>query len=81
MIAKLVAYGDRRDAAIARLDRALGETTLSLVGPAGPARTNIELLRRLLADPAFASGTYDTGLAEALAKALKKAGGPNDGGG
>ncbi|MEJ7734680.1 MAG: biotin carboxylase N-terminal domain-containing protein [Polyangiaceae bacterium] len=73
MLAKLVAYGPTRGAAIERLDRALAETTLELVGPAGPAATNIEFLRELLAAPEFVEGAYDTGLAERLAKAKAKA--------
>ena len=73
MLAKLVAFGPTRAAAIARLDRALAETTLELVGPAGPAATNLEFLRKLLAAPEFVEGAYDTGLAERLAKAKAKA--------
>jgi len=68
MLAKLVAWGDTREAAIARLDRALEATTLELVGPAGPAQTNLTFLRRLLATDAFKNATYDTNTAEALAK-------------
>ncbi|MCC6551453.1 MAG: ATP-grasp domain-containing protein [Polyangiaceae bacterium] len=68
MIAKWVARGATRADAIARLDRALAETVLELVGPAGPAATNLAFLRRLLASPGFSGGQYDTSLAEALAK-------------
>ncbi len=68
MLAKIVAHGATRAEAIARLDRALAETTIDLVGPAGPSRTNLDFLRKILEAPAFAAGTYDTGFAEALAK-------------
>jgi acetyl-CoA carboxylase biotin carboxylase subunit/3-methylcrotonyl-CoA carboxylase alpha subunit len=65
----VVAWGETRAEAIARLDRALAATTLELVGPAGPAATNLAFLRKVLAAEAFAGGQYDTALAEALAKA------------
>jgi acetyl-CoA carboxylase biotin carboxylase subunit/3-methylcrotonyl-CoA carboxylase alpha subunit len=71
LLAKIVAYGPTRQAAIERLDRALAETTIELVGPAGPAATNLEFLRKVLASPEFAAGKYNTSLAEALAKAPK----------
>jgi acetyl-CoA carboxylase biotin carboxylase subunit/3-methylcrotonyl-CoA carboxylase alpha subunit len=67
LIAKLVAHGPDRATAIARLDRALASTELELVGPRGPASTNLAYLRMVLADPRFASGSYDTSLAEAIA--------------
>ncbi|MGK4003798.1 biotin carboxylase N-terminal domain-containing protein [Sorangium sp. So ce1036] len=73
LLAKIVAHGPTREAAIARLDRALAETTLELTGPAGPAATNLAFLRRILADGDFRAGQYDTHLAEALA-AGKRAG-------
>ncbi|MBK9258743.1 MAG: ATP-grasp domain-containing protein [Polyangiaceae bacterium] len=68
MIAKVVAHGKTRADAIARLDAALGQTTLELVGAVGPAATNLQFLRRVLATEAFATGNYDTNFAEALAK-------------
>ena len=71
MIAKLVTWGETREAATARMDRALGDVTLELVGPAGPAATNLDFLRKLLANPDFVNATYDTSTAEKLAKALK----------
>ncbi|KYF50214.1 biotin carboxylase, partial [Sorangium cellulosum] len=73
LLAKIVAHGPTRDGAIARLDRALAETTIELTGPAGPAATNLAFLRQILADGGFRSGQYDTRFAEALA-AGKKAG-------
>lgn len=69
LLAKVVAHGPTRDAALARLDRALGETTLELVAPTGaPAATNLAFLRKVLAAPAFREGQYDTSFAEALSK-------------
>ncbi|UQA55648.1 acetyl-CoA carboxylase biotin carboxylase subunit [Polyangium aurulentum] len=68
LLAKIVAWGRTRDEAIKRLDGALAATTLELVGPAGPAATNIAFLRRVLASDAFTTGRYDTHFAEALAK-------------
>ncbi|HVK63071.1 MAG TPA: biotin carboxylase N-terminal domain-containing protein [Polyangium sp.] len=68
MIAKIVASGPSRAEAIARLDEALALTTLELVGPAGPAATNLPFLRQVLASEAFVGGRYDTLFAEALAK-------------
>ena len=47
LLAKVVAHGETREEAIARLDRALAETVVLGV------QTNIAFLRRLLADPAF----------------------------
>ena len=68
MIAKVVAFGETRKAAIARLDRALEETIVEIVGPAGPARNNVSFLRRLLQSDPFQTGAYDTSVAEAMAK-------------
>jgi acetyl-CoA carboxylase biotin carboxylase subunit/3-methylcrotonyl-CoA carboxylase alpha subunit len=69
LLAKIVAWGSDRAAAIARLDRALAETVLEMVGPTGaPAATNLAFLRKVLAAPTFAEGRYDTSFAEALAK-------------
>ena len=62
MIAKVVAWGETRDAAIAELDRALAATTIA------PCTTNLGFLRKVLADADFRGGRYDTKLAEALAK-------------
>jgi acetyl-CoA carboxylase biotin carboxylase subunit/3-methylcrotonyl-CoA carboxylase alpha subunit len=62
MIAKVVAWGETRDAAIAELDRALAGTTIA------PATTNLGFLRKVLASEEFRAGRYDTKFAEALAK-------------
>ena len=68
LLAKIVAHGASRDAAIERLDHALGATEIGLVGPKGPAQTNLAFLRQVLASSPFRAGTYDTHFAEALAK-------------
>ncbi|WP_069163967.1 acetyl-CoA carboxylase biotin carboxylase subunit [Nocardia altamirensis] len=56
MLSKVIAHGADRTAAIAKLDRALGDTVLLGV------TSNIEFLRFLLADPDVAAGQLDTGL-------------------
>ncbi len=56
MIAKLIAHGADRAAAIARLDGALAGFAIEGV------RTTIPLHREILANREFATGTYDTGL-------------------
>ena len=68
MLAKIIAYGRDRGEAIARLDRALAETQLRLVGPKADRVTNLGFLRQVLAAPEFVHGAYDTGLAEKLVK-------------
>ncbi len=56
MLAKVIAYGQDRAAALRGLDRALaGSAVLGVV-------TNIEFLRFLLADPEVIAGRLDTGL-------------------
>ncbi|MFG1789864.1 biotin carboxylase N-terminal domain-containing protein [Nocardia sp. NPDC049149] len=56
MLSKVIAHGADRTAAIAKLDRALGDTVLLGV------TSNIEFLRFLLADPDVAAGQLDTAL-------------------
>lgn len=73
LIAKIVAWGATREAAIARLDGALAATTIDLVGAVGPAATNLAFLRQVLLAAPFVRGVYDTTFAEALAKGLAKA--------
>jgi acetyl/propionyl-CoA carboxylase alpha subunit len=62
MIAKVVAWGESRDAALDALDDALARTTIA------PCTTNVGFVRRVLGDSAFRAGRYDTSFAEALAK-------------
>ena len=64
MIAKLVVWGADRDAALAQLRAALGETEI-----AGP-RTNVEFLHRVAMCEAFSRATLDTGLIERNRDAL-----------
>jgi acetyl-CoA carboxylase, biotin carboxylase subunit len=53
MIAKVVAYGDTREIAIARMERALSETVIEGV------QTTVDLCIEILAAPAFRDGRYD----------------------
>ena len=55
MLAKLIAWGPDRQAAIGRMSRAL--EAFPVVG----VSTNIPFLMRAIAHPAFRSGGYDTG--------------------
>ncbi|MCL4812582.1 MAG: acetyl-CoA carboxylase biotin carboxylase subunit [Vicinamibacteraceae bacterium] len=55
LLAKLIVHAETRAAAIARFDRALAD--FAVLG----IRTNLPFLRRLVADPAFASARFDTG--------------------
>ena len=57
MIAKLVAWGPDRRAALARLSRALGECRVAGM------TTNLAFLRRLAAHPAMLAADLDTGFA------------------
>ena len=54
MVAQVVIYAEDRDAAIAKLDDYLSRVTVEGIC------TNIPLLRRVLADPIFQRGEYDT---------------------
>jgi 3-methylcrotonyl-CoA carboxylase alpha subunit len=64
MIAKLIAWGETREAALARLRAALAE--YEIVGVA----TNVEFLGRVVASRAFATAEFDTGLIERSREAL-----------
>jgi len=65
LLSKLVCWGRDRDEALARMRRALDEFVVRGV------KTTLPLHRRVLANPRFLSGSYDTGLieSEGLAKA------------
>ncbi|HJT17647.1 MAG TPA: biotin carboxylase N-terminal domain-containing protein, partial [Thermoanaerobaculia bacterium] len=54
MLAKLIAYGETRDAAIDRLTRAL--TDYTILG----TKTNVGFLRRVISHPAFREGKVST---------------------
>ena len=71
MIAKLCARGPDRETAIARLDRALSEYLITGI------TTNVGWLRRVLRQPEFVSGDYDTAFLDRAREALSA---PGDGG-
>jgi acetyl-CoA carboxylase biotin carboxylase subunit len=58
MVAKVLAHGEDRQEALARMRRALGE--FSLEG----SKTTVPLLLEILDDPTFISGEYNTGFLE-----------------
>jgi len=60
MLSKLVAYATTREAAIARMLRALDEYVI------GGIRTNLAFFRRILRDPDFQAARIDTGYLERL---------------
>lgn len=71
LLAKVMAWGEDRDAAIATLDAALADFHLTGV------TTNIPLLRDVLASPEFTSGQYHTGSLNAILERRLKARGEN----
>ena len=70
MIAKLIAWGEDRASARARLARALADT--AIVG----VQTNLGFLARVIVDPEFAAGAVDTGFIERRRDGLLAAAGP-----
>ena len=60
MLSKLIAYAPTREAAIARLLRALDEYVISGI------RCNLDLFKRILADEGFRTAAIDTGYLERL---------------
>ena len=70
LLAKLIVSGPDREAALARLARALSE--LCVVGPA----TNVSYLRALLERPDVRAGELDTGLLERIGDELQPAPNP-----
>ncbi len=58
MLAKIIAWGENRDQALSRIDRALAETTVLGL------RTNQAFLRSLVTDEDVRAGRLDTGLIE-----------------
>ncbi len=68
LLAKLIAYGQDRQQAMARLERALQELFL------GGVKTNTTLFRRMLADENFRMGQVDTGFLERLGTAAAESG-------
>ena len=64
MIAKIVAFGEDRAAAVRQLQRALAATAVFGIG------TNLEFLTRVAAHPQFVSGALDTGFVQRHQAAL-----------
>ncbi len=60
MISKLIAWGDNRSAAMARLERALSEYGV------GGVKTTLPFFRWLLQRPEFVSGNVDTGFLDGI---------------
>jgi acetyl-CoA carboxylase biotin carboxylase subunit len=67
LLSKLCVWAETREAALARLARALGEYTVLGVA------TNLELLERLIAHPRVIAGDYDTTFVESHAAELTRA--------
>jgi acetyl-CoA/propionyl-CoA carboxylase biotin carboxyl carrier protein len=67
MLAKVIAWGPDRDAALRNLSGALGDTAVLGLG------TNVAFLRALLSDVDVAAGRLDTGLVERKLDALVSA--------
>ncbi len=72
LLAKLIAWGADRGTAIARLDRALAEYTLTGI------RTTISYFREILADEEFRSARLHTGFLGAFESRRKQAGPPEE---
>lgn len=64
LLAKVIAHAEDRRGAIAKLDEALGKTILVVESKRGQRATNLQFLRAVLGSREFASGDYDTSLAE-----------------
>ncbi|PWE16497.1 methylcrotonoyl-CoA carboxylase [Marinicauda salina] len=71
MIAKIIAHGDSREAAIDRLVEAIDDEVRVY-----PVRTNAGFLRRALDHPAFRAGEVDTRFIDARLEELAPAGAP-----
>lgn len=67
LLAKVMAYGDTRREAIDRLLAGLDQARVQLTGKTGPKRSNLELMKELLASAQFSSGEYTTHLVAELA--------------
>ncbi|OBI19383.1 acetyl/propionyl-CoA carboxylase subuit alpha [Mycobacterium sp. E2327] len=72
MLSKVIAHGDDREAALAKLDRALGQTVILGV------QTNVEFLRFLLADERVRAGDLDTALLDERLADFAPAPAPDD---
>jgi acetyl-CoA carboxylase biotin carboxylase subunit len=67
LLAKLIAYGSDRSHAIARLRRALDEYSISGIV------TNLDLFRRILSNPDFNAGEFDTSFLDRLLQTRSEA--------
>jgi acetyl-CoA carboxylase biotin carboxylase subunit len=72
LLAKLIGYGSDRTQAISRLVRALDEYFV------GGIKTNISLFRRILSDPDFQEGKFDTGYLDRLLQSKPAEGKPEN---
>jgi acetyl-CoA carboxylase biotin carboxylase subunit len=68
LVSKLVAWAESREEAIRRMRRAVGE--YRVVG----IRTTLPFFRRVLEDPAFVAGDYDTSLVDRLLASARSPG-------
>jgi acetyl-CoA carboxylase biotin carboxylase subunit len=60
LVAKLICWGDKREVAIDRMKRALDEYVVEGI------KTNIPFHRRVMANPRFIAGRYDTRIVEQI---------------
>jgi acetyl-CoA carboxylase, biotin carboxylase subunit len=60
LVAKLICWADKREVALARMRRALNEYVVEGI------KTNIPFLRRVIADPRFEAGKYDTRIVDQI---------------
>ena len=65
LLSKLIAWGNSREETIARLRRGLEEYSITGI------KTNAVLFRRILADPDFRAGKFDTGYIERFLNSKK----------
>jgi acetyl-CoA/propionyl-CoA carboxylase, biotin carboxylase, biotin carboxyl carrier protein len=72
MLSKVIAHGDDREEALAKLDRALGQTVILGV------QTNLEFLRFLLTDERVRAGDLDTALLDERLADFAPAPAPDD---
>ena len=72
MLSKVIAHGDDREEALAKLDRALAQTVILGV------QTNVEFLRFLLADERVRAGDLDTALLDERLADFAPAPAPDD---
>ena len=64
LLAKVMAHGETRQAAIDRLLHGLNQADVQLTGKTGPKRSNLGLMKELLVNAVFTSGQYTTHLVE-----------------